>query len=95
MEKELGERLAEIEAEEAQDTAMPQKPDFAASLEEMSPKQLDDLYKEFYFKEEKIDSDEEKFAAISAALAPPPVLQRRLRQAARAQPEDSSQSLQG
>ena len=61
----------------------------------MSQKQLDNLYKELYFKEDKTDSDEEKFAAISAALAPSAVLQRRLRQAAQAQPGDPSQSLQG
>ena len=70
MEEELGERLGEIEAEEAQDTATPQKPDFATLLDEMSQKQLDNLYKELYFKEAKTEQDEEMFAAVAEALDP-------------------------
>ena len=97
MKEELAKRMAEQEAEEEQDEDMPQEPnpaaDFAASLEEMSPKKIEDLFKEFYFKKDKTDSDEEEFKAISAALEPSAVLQRRLRQAAQAT-EDLSQRLQ-
>ena len=61
----------------------------------MSQKQLDNLYKDFCFKDPQTEEDEEMFAAVAEALDPEAVLRRRLRQSAQQQPEDASQSLHG